>query len=103
MTFRRTTPPACRPILRTLPIHQSLSMYEVANAPFRDTDCCIMICDNCRAQIEKKAELDSKHWQCPDGKHVERSAGVQVVAWRMLEPPRLGKPGHENLDMPLPG
>ena len=76
-----------------------ISMYEVANAPFRDTDCCIMICDNCRAQIEKKAELDSKHWQCLTESMWSEVPGVQVVAWRMLNRLRQESWAMENLDM----
>jgi protein PhnA len=42
----------------------ALSLYEVPHAPYRDSDGTAMICGKCLAQLNKKEELDSKHWAC---------------------------------------
>lgn len=51
-----------------------------ANTPER----AIYICDKCTAQIEKKEELDSSHWQCLSESMWSEVIPVQVTAWRML-------------------
>ena len=61
-----------------------LSLYEVSHAAYRDEDSCLMICETCQAQVEKKAELDSAHWRFLSDAIWSEIPGVQVIAWRML-------------------
>jgi protein PhnA len=58
-----------------------------------------MICDTCRPQVEKKAELDSSHWNCLTTTMWSEVPGVQVVAWRMLNRLRNESWAADNLDM----
>lgn len=61
-----------------------LSLYEVPESYGRYEESCLMICNKCKAQIEKKEEPDSKHWQCLTTCMWSEVPGIQVVAWRML-------------------
>jgi protein PhnA len=61
-----------------------LKMYEVLPHTGNTGDSTIMICDKCRMQIEKKEELDSKHWSVLTTSMWSEVPGVQVVSWRML-------------------
>lgn len=77
-----------------------VQLYEVPPQDSRNEDNCIMICAKCRAQVEKREELDSAHWRtCLPESMWSEVPGVQVVSWRMLN--RL--PGEswaaDNLDM----
>jgi protein PhnA len=58
-----------------------------------------MICDTCRTQIEKKAELNSRHWNCLTESMWSEVPGVQVIAWRMLNRLRNESWAADNLDM----
>lgn len=58
----------------------NVSLFEVPAFPHRDADGCIMICEKCLAQIDKKQELDSKHWQCLSESMWSEVPGIQVVA-----------------------
>ena len=62
-------------------------------------DDCIIICDNCRAQIEKKAELNSSHWNCLTESMWSEVPGMQVITWRMLNRLRNESWAADNLDM----
>lgn len=63
---------------------QILKMYEVPPQPDANEDNCIIICDKCLSQIEKKEELDSRHWNCLTTTMWSEVPGVQVVTWRLL-------------------
>ncbi len=77
----------------------NVSLYEVPFAPHRDEDGCIMLCGKCIAQVEKKEELDNKHWQCLTETMWSEVPGVQVMAWRMLNRLRNESWAMDNLDM----
>lgn len=76
-----------------------LSLYEVPHAEHHDEDSCVMICDTCKMQIEKKAELDSAHWNCLQESMWSGVPGIQVLAWRMLNRLRNETWASESLDM----
>ena len=78
---------------------EAVSVYEVPPADSRAEDGNIMICDTCRAQIEKKAELDSNHWACLSESMWSEVPGVQVVSWRMLNRLRNESWAADYLDM----
>lgn len=77
----------------------NVKIYEVPPVDRTTEDNCIMICDACLAQIEKKAELDSKHWNCLSESMWSEVPGVQVVSWRMLNRLRNESWAADNLDM----
>jgi protein PhnA len=76
-----------------------VSLYEVAHAVHRDEDGCLMICAKCTAQIDKKEELDNKHWACLTTSMWSEVPGIQVVSWRMLNRLREESWAADNLDM----
>lgn len=77
----------------------SVQLYEVKPQDSRNEDNCIMICDTCLAQVEKKAEPDSNHWHCLSETMWSEVPGVQVVSWRMLNRLRNESWAADNLDM----
>ncbi|MVT09899.1 PhnA domain-containing protein [Chitinophaga tropicalis] len=77
----------------------ALKLYEVPPQSGSDADNCIMICNKCLAQIEKKEELDSAHWNCLTTSMWSEVPGVQVVSWRMLNRLRNESWAADSLDM----
>ncbi|HSC52607.1 MAG TPA: PhnA domain-containing protein [Phnomibacter sp.] len=77
----------------------NLALYEVQPQDTRYEDNCIFICPKCIAQIDKKEELDSTHWQCLNEAMWSELPGVQVVSWRMLNRLRNESWAADNLDM----
>ncbi len=77
----------------------ALKLYEVLPHSGSNEDNCILTCAKCLAQIEKKEELDSKHWQCLTTSMWHEVPGVQVVSWRMLNRLRQESWAMDNLDM----
>jgi len=77
----------------------ALKIYEVTPQPYSNADDTILICDTCRAQIEKKAELDNKHWTFLTETMWSEVPGIQVVSWRMLNRLKKESWAMENLDM----
>lgn len=77
----------------------SLNLYEVPPQTGLSADTSIYICDKCLAQLEKKEEPDSKHWQCLTATMWSEVPAVQVTAWRMLNRLRHESWAMENLDM----
>lgn len=78
---------------------EPLKLYEVPPQTSKTEDNCIMICDKCLAQIEKKEEMNNNHWRCLTTSIWSEVPGIQVVAWRLLN--RLSNEGWaaDNLDM----
>jgi protein PhnA len=62
----------------------SVQLYEVQPQDSRNEENCIMLCSKCVAQIDKKEELDSRHWNVLTQSMWSEVPGVQVIAWRML-------------------
>jgi protein PhnA len=58
-----------------------------------------MACAKCRAQVEKREELDGNHWKILSETMWSEVPGVQVVAWRMLSRLRDESWASDNLDM----
>jgi len=77
----------------------TLKIYEVLPQSNSNQDNCILICDKCRAQIDRKAELDSSHWSCLSETMWSEIPGVQVVSWRMLNRLKHASWAMDNLDM----
>jgi protein PhnA len=77
----------------------NLKIYEVPPHKGTYEETCIMICDKCFAQVEKKEELDGSHWSCLSESMWSEVPGVQVVSWRMLNRLRNESWAADNLDM----
>lgn len=79
---------------------EGLGVYEVPTQSQGNADDSIYICNKCKNQIEKKEELDAKHWQaCLSESMWSEVAAVQVVSWRMLNRFRNESWAAESLDM----
>ena len=76
-----------------------IQVYEVPPQDNPNEENCIMICSNCLAQLEKKAELNHDHWKCLTESMWSEVPGVQVVAWRMLNRLRTESWAADLLDM----
>ena len=59
----------------------------------------IYICSKCVAQIDKKDDLDAKHWAFLTTSMWSEVPGVQVVSWRMLNRFRNESWASDALDM----
>lgn len=77
----------------------NIKMYEVPPQDQSNEENTIMICNKCQAQIDKKEELDSKHWNCLTTSMWSEVPGVQVVSWRMLNRLSAESWAMDNLDM----
>ena len=76
-----------------------VKLYEVLPQKSTSEENCIMVCATCLAQIEKKAEPNSNHWQCLTESMWSEVPGIQVVAWRMLNRFRSESWATDSLDM----
>ncbi len=79
--------------------NDGVKLYEVLPQKSTSEENCMMICATCLAQIEKKAEPNSSHWQCLTESMWSEVPGIQVVAWRMLNRFRSESWATDNLDM----
>lgn len=76
-----------------------LSIYEAAPRLKSKEDNSLMICSKCHSQIEKKEEMDSRHWACLKESMWSEIPAAQVVSWRMLNRLRNESWAMELLDM----
>lgn len=60
------------------------TVFEVPNSPTDVADTSILICNNCKGQIEDPEKVDSNHWRCLNDSMWSTIPAVQVMAWRML-------------------
>ena len=61
-----------------------LSIYDVPPSNDKQASNSLHVCNKCKAQLEKKEELDAKHWACLNESMWSEVPTVQVVSWRML-------------------
>ncbi|RYZ23010.1 MAG: PhnA protein [Chitinophagaceae bacterium] len=59
----------------------------------------VMLCGKCRAQVDRKEELDPAHWRVLSDTMWSEVPGVQVLAWRMLNRLRNESWAADLLDM----
>ncbi|MBC7934864.1 MAG: PhnA domain-containing protein [Rhizobacter sp.] len=79
---------------------EDLAVYEIPPQDSKNEETCILLCNKCRAQAEKKEELDSRHWQAAlPASMWSEIPGVQVIAWRMLNRLRNESWAADSLDM----
>ncbi len=77
----------------------TIQLFEVTSPNGTTEDNCIMLCNKCILQINKKEELDSAHWKCLTESMWSEVPGVQVTAWRMLNRLRNESWAMDNLDL----
>jgi protein PhnA len=77
----------------------AVEFYEVPPQDRSNEDNSIMICPKCKAQVDKKEELDSNHWKYLTETMWSEVPGVQVVAWRMLNRLRNESWAADSLEM----
>lgn len=77
----------------------SLKVYEVPPQDYTNEENCIYVCETCLSQIEKRAELNEKHWSCLTTSMWSEVPGMQVVSWRMLNRLRNESWAMDSLDM----
>ncbi len=77
----------------------SLSVYEVGPTAYNSGDNNILICEKCKAQVEKKEPLDNNHWACLTTSMWSEVPAVQIVSWRMLNRLKNESWAMDNLDM----
>jgi protein PhnA len=77
----------------------ALSLYEVPPVTGATEENTIVVCEKCLVQLQKKEELDSKHWECLTTSMWSEVPAVQVVSWRMLNRLREESWAAENLDL----
>ena len=62
-------------------------LHVFAVAPASDTsepDQCILVCQQCRDQINQSETINANHWRCLNDSMWSQVPAVQVVAFRML-------------------
>lgn len=78
-----------------------LSPFVVSPNTLLTVDHAVMLCDNCKGQIDESITTDVNHWRCLNDSMWSQVPPVQVLAWRQLK--RLSSTGetwaHELLDM----
>ena len=77
----------------------TITVYEIPPQDQSNEENCIIVCNTCLVQIEKKATLDQEHWKCLTSSMWSEVPGVQVVAWRMLNRLRTESWAVDQLDM----
>ncbi|TCJ13560.1 PhnA protein [Flaviaesturariibacter flavus] len=77
----------------------ALLVYAVPPQDSADAGNSVLLCGKCRAQIDKKEELDPGHWRVLSDTMWSEVPGVQVLAWRMLNRLRNESWAADLLDM----
>lgn len=62
----------------------ALEAFEVEPAQDKGAEGYILICLDCKEQVEGDKEVESAHWRMLSDTMWSEAAAVQVVAWRML-------------------
>ncbi len=63
---------------------ENLKVYEVPPSSNLNAEKHILICENCKEQIENPEKVDINHWRCLNDSMWSEYPAVQVMAWRML-------------------
>jgi protein PhnA len=74
----------------------NLTLYIVPPHRVSSEENSIITCDVCLSQIEKRTELDFRHWRCLSGSMWSEVPAVQVLSWQMLK--RLINNGSPDLE-----
>jgi protein PhnA len=63
---------------------EPLQAYPIPPNSNGSADQSILLCANCRRQIENPEQMDAHHWRCLNDSMWNPQPAVQVMAWRML-------------------
>jgi protein PhnA len=77
----------------------NLMVYPIPPDTDKQESKSLYVCEKCNAQLEKKEELDVKHWSCLNESMWSEVPAVQVVSWRMLNRLKNETWAMEALDM----
>lgn len=69
----------------TLEVKAHLSVYDVPDSPRDIKDTSILVCANCKNQLENEDAVDVNHWRCLNDAMWSTIPAVQVVVYRMLD------------------
>ncbi|MBV0932888.1 PhnA domain-containing protein [Marinobacterium weihaiense] len=61
-----------------------LAVFAVPPAAEDSVDQSVLLCGNCRNQVENPDQVDPNHWRCLNDSMWSQVPAVQVMAWRML-------------------
>ena len=84
MSIEQTLLQRCDAKCELCTAEQNLSVYEVPPVVDANSDKAVMLCDNCKGQIEDPTTVDVNHWRCLNDSMWSQVPAVQVMAWRML-------------------
>jgi len=77
----------------------TLEIYEVPPNSSQSEHDSLYICKKCADQLNKKEELDEKHWKCLIDSMWSETPAVKVMAWHMLNRLQHESWAMEQLDM----
>jgi len=63
---------------------ENLAVYEVPPNSAGLADSSLLLCENCRDQIDNPEKVNANHWRCLNDSMWSQVPAVQVMAWRML-------------------
>ena len=78
---------------------ESLSVYEVPPHSDGNEDESILVCEVCKAQLEKRVALDANHWGCLNTSMWSEVPAVKVVSWRLLNRLKTNSWAADAIDM----
>ena len=78
---------------------ESLSVYEVPPHSDGNEDESILVCEVCKAQLEKRVALDANHWACLNTSMWSEVPAVKVVSWRLLNRLKINSWAADAIDM----
>ena len=61
-----------------------LSVYQIPPESNGQAEDSVLLCSNCKIQIENPDKIDINHWRCLNDSMWSQVPAVQVMAWRML-------------------
>lgn len=78
---------------------EGLEPFVVSPKEGQFADECVLLCDNCKIQIDNPGQQDANHWRCLNDSMWSEVPAVKVVAWRMLHRLRAEGWPQDLLDM----
>jgi protein PhnA len=78
---------------------ENLSVYEVPPHSDGNEDESILVCEVCKAQLEKRVALDANHWACLTTSMWSEVPAVKVVSWRLLNRLKTNSWAADAIDM----
>ena len=64
--------------------HSKLTVYSVPPVKAMSVENSLIVCEDCRGQIEGHTSINLNHWRCLNDCMWSEYPAIQVMAWRML-------------------